>query len=200
MEINTPAAPPAPGKVKLLKFSTAGLAAGLTVFLAFIFLGDKIIKSSSDISPVAAAPRPAAQKVPETKKQAEAATEATPAPQPSPTPAPTPEATPAPTPAPTPEPKPAETTAPPAEARQGAAAGRFAVQVGSYNEVGQANERAEKLRAAGYDLRVVSVELPKRGTWYRVMVGSFSDRAEANRFGAQMRAKGAAQDFVIGEL
>jgi cell division protein FtsN len=56
------------------------------------------------------------------------------------------------------------------------------------------------LRAAGYDPRVVSVELPKRGTWYRVMVGSFGDRAEANRFGAQLRAKGAAQDFVIGEL
>jgi DedD protein len=128
--------------------------------------------------------------------------EAAPAPQPSATPAPTPEPTQAPTPAPppAPEPKPAEAAAPPVEAQQSTAAGRFAVQVGSYNEVGQANERAEKLRAAGYDPRVVSVELPKRGTWYRVMVGSFNDRAEANRFGAQMRSKGAAQDFVIGDL
>ncbi len=196
------AAPPvveaaAPGKVKLLKFSTASLAAGLTVFLAFIFLGDTFLKSSGDITQVTAAPRPAKEIVPETKKLA-AATEATPAPQPSPTQAPTPEPTQAPTPAP--ETKQAETPAPPAEAQHSAAAGRYAVQVGSYNEAGQANERAEKLRAAGYDPRVVSVELPKRGTWYRVMVGSFDDRAEANRFGAQLRAKGAAQDFVIGEL
>jgi cell division septation protein DedD len=203
-----PIAPPAethaPGKVKFLKFSTASLAAGLTVFLAFIFFGDKLIKSSSDISPVAAAPietkaKPSAQ---QTKKQA-AVTAATPAPQPSATPAPTPEPTQAPTPEPTPAPqqaKQAETQAPPVDVQQSTAGGRFAVQVGSYNEVGQANERAEKLRAAGFDPRVVSVELPKRGTWFRVMVGSFNDRAEANRFGAQLRAKGAAQDFVIADL
>lgn len=201
------AAPPAeaaaPGKVKLLKFSTASLAAGLTVFLAFIFLGDTFLKSSGgDTAQVTAAPRPAKEAVRETNQQGAAVIEAAPAPQPSPTPAPTPEPTQAPTPEPTPapEPKQAETPAPPAETQQSAAAGRFAVQVGSYNEVGQANERAEKLRAAGYDPRVVSVELPKRGTWFRVMVGSFSDRAEASRFGTQLRAKGAAQDFVIGEL
>jgi cell division septation protein DedD len=196
-EVGPPIESAAPGKVKLLKFSTASLAAGLTVFLAFIFLGDTFTKSSVDISQVTAAPRQTKETVRETKVQA-AVSEATPAPQPSPTPAPTPEPTPAPTPAPAP--KQAETAAPPADAQQSTAAGRFAVQVGSYNEVGQANERAEKLRAAGYDPRVVSVELPKRGTWYRVMVGSFSDRAEANRFGTQMRAKGAAQDFVIGDL
>lgn len=200
------AAPPvvesaAPGKVKLLKFSTASLAAGLTVFLAFIFLGDTFLKSSGgDTAQVTAAPRPAKETVRETNQQGAEVIEAKPAPQPSTTPAPTPEPTPVPTPAPTPEPKQAETPAPPAETQQSAAAGRFAVQVGSYNQAGQANERAEKLRAAGYDPRVVSVELPKRGTWFRVMVGSFDDRAEANRFGTQLRAKGAAQDFVIGEL
>ncbi len=202
IEVVPPVEAAAPGKVKLLKFSTASLAAGLTVFLAFIFLGDTFLKSSgSDITQVTAAPRQTKEVVRETKPQA-AVIEATPAPQPSATPAPTPEPTLAPTPEPTPapEPKQAETAAPPVETQQSAAAGRFAVQVGSYNEVGQANERAEKLRAAGYDPRVVSVELPKRGTWFRVMVGSFNDRAEANRFGAQMRAKGAAQDFVIGDL
>ncbi|HEY0378455.1 MAG TPA: SPOR domain-containing protein [Pyrinomonadaceae bacterium] len=197
-----PAETATPGKVKLLKFSTASLAAGLTIFLAFIFLGDKIIKSSSDISSVAAAPSEAKASVQPIKKQA-AVTAATPAPQPSATPAPTPEPTQAPTPEPTPAPqetKQAETQTPPAAIPQSAAGGRFAVQVGSYNEVGQANERAEKLRAAGFDPRVVSVELPKRGTWFRVMVGSFDDRTEANRFGAQLRAKGAAQDFVIADL
>ena len=201
IEINPSAAAPAPGKVKLMKFSTVGLAAGLTVFLAFIFLGDKIIKSSSDISPVSAAPRQTENPVQQIKKQV-VVTEATPAPQPSSTPAPTPEPTQAPTPEPTPAPevKPAETTPPPVDVPQSTAGGRFAVQVGSYNEVGQANERAEKLRASGFDPRVVSVELPKRGTWFRVVVGSFNDRAEANRFGAQMRAKGAAQDFVIADL
>jgi cell division septation protein DedD len=194
-----PAEPAAAGKVKLLKFSTASLAAGLTLFLAFIFLGDTFLKSSADINQVTAAPRQAKEPVRETKQPA-AALESTPAPRPAATPAPTPAPTPVPTPAPTPEAKQAEAPAPPVEAQHGAPSGRFAVQVGSYNEVGQANERAEKLKAAGYDPRVVRVELPKRGTWYRVMVGSFGERAEANRFGTQLRAKGAAQDFVIGEL
>ncbi len=193
-----PAETPAPQRVKLLKFSTASLAAGLTVFLAFIFFGDKILRSSSDISSVAAAPTETKAPVQPIKKQA-AVTAPTPAPQPSSTPAPTPEPTPEPTPAPQ-ETKQAETAPPPVDVQQNVAGGRFAVQVGSYNEVGQANERAEKLRANGFDPRVVSVELPKRGTWFRVMVGSFNDRAEANRFGAQMRAKGAAQDFVIADL
>jgi hypothetical protein len=121
---------PAPGKVKLLKFSTAGLAAGLTVFLAFIFFGDKIIRSSSDISSVAAAPsetkaKPSVQQI---KKQA-AVTAATPAPQPSSTPAPTPEPTQAPTPEPTPAPqqaKQAETAPPPVDAQQSTAGGEGA--------------------------------------------------------------------------
>lgn len=76
-------------------------------------------------------------------------------------------------------------------------AGGITLQVGSYNVIEQANERLASLRAAGFDARVVAVELPKRGTWYRVHAGRFSSREEAARYGNEMKAKGAADNFIV---
>jgi cell division septation protein DedD len=81
-----------------------------------------------------------------------------------------------------------------------AQAGNFTLQVGSYNDLSQANERVSALRAAGVEARAASVEIPKRGTWYRVQAGRFQTREEAARFGAQLRAKGAAESAFVAEL
>jgi cell division protein FtsN len=77
--------------------------------------------------------------------------------------------------------------------------GGLSIQVGSHNQMVLADGQAEKLRAKGYDPRVVSVEIPKRGRWYRVQVGRFSDRQEAQRFGAQLVSKGVVESFVIAD-
>src|SRR2546423_860900 len=115
--------------------------------------------------------------------------------QPTPTPQPRPVV--APTPAPTPEPTPAPQEVEPQPMTQD---GRFTVQVGSYNEPGQAEERAAKLRASGFDARVVEAQIPNRGTWYRVQTGRFATRDEATRYGASVRAKGAADAAVVTEV
>jgi cell division septation protein DedD len=86
----------------------------------------------------------------------------------------------------------------PAEAT--AQAGNFTLQVGAYNELSQANERVSALRAAGVEARAAAVEIPKRGTWYRVQAGRFQTREEAARFGAQLRAKGAAESAFVAEV
>ncbi len=78
--------------------------------------------------------------------------------------------------------------------------GKFTLQVGSFNNTVEANEHAAHLQAAGFAAQVVAVELPKRGTWYRVQTGHFADRAEAARYGAQLRAKGAADNFLVAEV
>lgn len=78
--------------------------------------------------------------------------------------------------------------------------GLFTLQVGSHQDVAEANAQADKLRAAGFAPRVVSAEIPKRGTWYRVQVGDFSTRDEANSFGATLRAKGVADNFIVAGL
>jgi cell division protein FtsN len=119
-------------------------------------------------------------------------------PQPAPaTPAPT--AAPAP-PAPTPEqkveqPKAAEDSA----QQQPAAAGRFTVQVGSYSTPGEAEARAANLKSAGQPVRVAEVDIPKRGKWYRVYVGGFASRAEAETHGKSLRGRGLAESYIATE-
>jgi cell division protein FtsN len=78
-------------------------------------------------------------------------------------------------------------------------AGSLTVQVGSYNVIEQANERVARLQAAGFSARVATIELPKRGTWYRVQAGRFSNREEAARYGNELKSKGAADSFIIAD-
>jgi cell division septation protein DedD len=89
-------------------------------------------------------------------------------------------------------------TAAPAQQPEGS--GNLTLQVGSYNNPVEANGQVERLKAAGFAARVAAAELPKRGTWYRVQTGRFADRAEAARYGAQLKTKGAASDFIVVEV
>jgi cell division protein FtsN len=78
--------------------------------------------------------------------------------------------------------------------------GNFTVQVGSYSDSAQAEERAASLRAAGLDARVVEVELPRRGNWYRVQTGRFLTREEATRYGLRLRTQKIAAETIIAEI
>jgi cell division septation protein DedD len=82
-------------------------------------------------------------------------------------------------------------------AKNADAGGNLTVQVGSFNSSSEANERVSGLRNSGFEARAVAVELPGRGTWYRVQVGRFADRAEASQTAASLRAKGAAAAIVV---
>lgn len=102
-----------------------------------------------------------------------------------------------PTPAPAP---PADTQAvkvepPPSKAPPGEDG--FTLQVGSYNELAQAQERVAKLDSAGVSAYVARVEIPRRGTWYRVQTGRFGNREEAVRYGTQLKSKGVVADFIV---
>jgi cell division septation protein DedD len=106
---------------------------------------------------------------------------------------------------PTAEVKPAveEKAAIPASPSNGAGAakdGKVTIQIGSYNEVAQAEERVATLKSAGYEARSVAVEIPKRGTWYRVQTGRFVSRDEAERYGKQLREKGVVSNFITTDV
>jgi cell division protein FtsN len=77
------------------------------------------------------------------------------------------------------------------------ARGRFTIQVGSFNAASQANERISSLRASGLDARSVEVELPGKGTWYRVHVGLYATREEAVKAASQLREKGVTSSMVV---
>lgn len=58
----------------------------------------------------------------------------------------------------------------------------FCLQVAAYREASQAEGLLARLRAAGYpDIRVVSSEAGDRGTYHRVRVGNWLERASAER-------------------
>ena len=75
--------------------------------------------------------------------------------------------------------------------------GKFTVQVGSFSVESQANESISSLRAAGFDARSTAVQIPGRGTWYRVQVGRFREREGAAKTAAQLREKGAAASSMV---
>lgn len=75
--------------------------------------------------------------------------------------------------------------------------GNFTVQVGSYNNAAQADERVSRLRSGGVEARVVRAEIPHRGTWYRVQAGRFTSQTEAARYATELKGKGATDDFVV---
>jgi cell division septation protein DedD len=93
-------------------------------------------------------------------------------------------------------PKPAPVN-PPAPAPATPNRGNLTIQIGSFPDAGQANERASRLKAAQVDARVVRADIAGKGTWYRVQVGGFPSREEATSYGNQLRSKGLAQDFIV---
>jgi cell division septation protein DedD len=56
------------------------------------------------------------------------------------------------------------------------------------------------LKSAGFEARSVAVEIPKRGTWYRVQSGRFINREEAERYGKQLRDKGVVSSFITTDV
>ena len=102
--------------------------------------------------------------------------------------------------APSTPPAAAAVAAPPVPVAPQQGDGNYTVQVGSYNNAAQAEERVGRLGSSGVEARVVRAEIPRRGTWYRVQAGRFSSHEEAARFGAQLKGKGAADDFIITEV
>ncbi|HEY9402324.1 MAG TPA: SPOR domain-containing protein [Pyrinomonadaceae bacterium] len=92
--------------------------------------------------------------------------------------------------------------APPASSNRAdeAKEGKVTIQIGSYNAAAEAEARVANLKSAGFEARSVAVEIPKRGTWYRVQSGRFVSRDEAERYGKQLRDKGVVSSFITTDV
>lgn len=100
-------------------------------------------------------------------------------------------------PKPTPKPIPAVKQAAPANPKTGprsdagrtvAQKGQFSIQVAAVQNVRSAEQLTANLRKKGYRAYQMRSELAGRGVWYRVRVGAFRDRGEANRMLAKLKA------------
>jgi cell division septation protein DedD len=173
--------------------------------------------------PVATKPAPAPAPAPSTSNPIDeelAALAATSSPRPMPEPEAKPAAAPPPAPAPMqqagkepgkvePAPVPTRTTAPesglnaaiarasqrPAEAVKG---GAFSLQLSAFQSRAEADRFAARLRDRGYAPYIVSAEVPRKGTWYRVRMGSFPTKEAASRYLADFKRETQLSAFVAG--
>lgn len=79
-------------------------------------------------------------------------------------------------------------------------ASNFTLQVASRAQEEEARRIADRLIEAGERARVVRAEIPGRGLWYRVQIGSFETREEAARRGAALKRAGTIDDFLVADL
>ena len=89
----------------------------------------------------------------------------------------------------------ARATQRPAEAAPG---GDFTLQISAFQSRAEADRFAGKLRDRGYAPYIVAAEVPHKGTWYRVRMGSFKTREAAARYLADFQRETNIQAFVAG--
>jgi cell division protein FtsN len=73
---------------------------------------------------------------------------------------------------------------------------RFTVNIGSFRERTSAERLTNELKAKGYKAFVAEATIPQKGTWYRVSVGRFPSREEAQAFARTVKEKEGTDSFV----
>jgi len=165
--------------------------------------------ADEELAALAAVKRPQAPTAAPTEKPAPAAT--TPAPKPASAAASAPVATPKPAPgAVAEETVPTRTATPaggglkeaiaratqrPAEAVPG---GAFTLQLSAFQTKEEADRFAGRLRDRGYAPYIVAAEVPNKGTWYRVRMGSFPTKDAATRYLTDFKRETQLDAFVAG--
>ena len=87
----------------------------------------------------------------------------------------------------------------PAEKPPAAGAGKqvFSVLTGSFRSLGNAEAEVSRLRKLGYEARAVKVDLKGKGQWHRVLIGSWTRRAEALPMVDDVRRKTGKKDASV---
>jgi cell division septation protein DedD len=76
---------------------------------------------------------------------------------------------------------------------------RYTVQTASYQERAQAEDEVKRLKKRGFAAFIVSSELPGKGVWHRVRLGSFSNKAAAEKLQRTIHEKERILTIVVSE-
>ncbi len=76
---------------------------------------------------------------------------------------------------------------------------RYTLQIASYQEKEIAEDDIKKMKQRGYSAFIVTSDLPGKGTWYRVRLGSFASKALAEKLQKELRAKEGISPFITIE-
>jgi len=78
-----------------------------------------------------------------------------------------------------------------------AQSGRYTVQLEAAQTQADAEERVKELKAKGVEAYILKIQVPGKGTFFRVRVGTFPNANEARQFGASLKQQGLVPDFFI---
>ncbi|MFP2906334.1 SPOR domain-containing protein, partial [Pyxidicoccus sp. 3LFB2] len=84
---------------------------------------------------------------------------------------------------------------PPAQAVKG---GAFTLQLSAFQDRQEADRFAARLRNKGYAPYILAAEVPGKGTWYRVRMGSFATKDAASRYLSDFKRETQLDAFVAG--
>jgi cell division protein FtsN len=76
---------------------------------------------------------------------------------------------------------------------------RYTLQVASYPDRDGAEHDVKKLKQGGYAAFIVAAEVPGKGVWYRVRLGSFSNKASAEKLQKDVHAKQGISTILVVE-
>lgn len=88
----------------------------------------------------------------------------------------------------------------PAQSEPSPMAGKYTIQLGSYNNVDEARQFAEGFTVRGYSPIINEVKISGKGTWYRVSLGLFDTVDEAKAYIRQEQSLFSGQEHVISEI
>jgi hypothetical protein len=79
----------------------------------------------------------------------------------------------------------------------GAQSATFTVQIKASPTRAEAEEEVRQLKAQNVSAYIVKSEVPGKGIFYRVRAGVFTNRNDANRFGANLQQRGVVSEFFV---
>lgn len=87
-----------------------------------------------------------------------------------------------------------------AEENKSTMAGKFTIQLGSYETIEEAKQFAEGFTVRGYSPIINEVKIPGKGNWYRVSLGLFNSLEEAKTYIQGEQSLFSGQDHIITEI
>ncbi len=73
----------------------------------------------------------------------------------------------------------------------------FSLQVGSFQDETSAQAAVKQYQARGYAPKMKTLQLPSKGTWYKVYIGNYSSREEADSARADVAAKYKGAPLIV---
>jgi cell division protein FtsN len=77
--------------------------------------------------------------------------------------------------------------------------GRYTLQIGSYSNQKEAQDRVKDLEISGLHPRIHGTDIKSKGRWYRIYLGGFPTKAAAEKAGEKYRAQGMIDSFIVAK-